>query len=272
MKFLEATVTQSEIREAWATIQRGQNPFSPKQDRSCTVVQIDRYRGSKVNPWVGASGAQIQDRLENGYTPEGAITADLRGRDEYAAPTMWLDEEEGDLLLDQAINGEDMYRVQWEDQSSPKSLTIRANIGFSANVEAVELGRYLEWILKVADAARQNGAVPSIELTVTLRESFVGSKDRLQILIPLVEAGEVVDETAWRAYLAPGAFRSLGFVAIGIAADKLNRSLTSGLGYPTNKDWNVTLEDDVLSITCPGSMGIFPEATLDIMLETATAV
>lgn len=265
------TITPGEVREAWATIRRDQNPFSDKQANTVVVSQhLSIYRGDVVDSWIGGSGAQIQDRLEHGYTPEGEITADIGGSEDYLLPAPLLDEDEGDLLIDSVLSGEDFYRVEWSDQTAPKSLTIRANIGFSARVDSTELGRYMSWVLKVADAARRAGAVPTIELTITTGGSFVRSHDRMQILIPLVAPGEVVDEVSWRAYLAPGAFRSLGFVAILLAADKLGRTLTKGLGYPTNKDWSVAQDGDILEITCPGSMEHFPEEALDEMLETAT--
>jgi hypothetical protein len=266
------TVTPREIREAWSTIQRGANPFSERQARTVLVTQhLKSYRGHEVCTFVGASGAQIQDRLDHGYTPEGEISAKLSGAEEYVVPAPWLDEEEGDLLVDQVLSGEELYRVQWQDQNAPRSLTIRANITFSARVNARELGRYTEWVLKVADAARRSGAVPTIELAVTISGVFAGSKDKITVLIPLCEPGEVVDEVSWRAYLAPGAFRSLGFVAIGLAADKLGRMLVPTLGHPSNEGWAVAQNDDVLSITCPGGMVSFPEADLDAMLEAAVA-
>jgi hypothetical protein len=273
MQHLEVTVTPTDVRQAWATIREMRNPFSSKQSNTIVVTErLSTYRGNRHDDFIGASGAQIQDRLEHGFTPDGTITADLTGAEDYVVPAPWLDEEEGDLLIDQALSGEDQYRVQWQDQGSPKSLTIRANIGFSADVNAGELGRYMSWILKVADAARRSGAMPTIELMVTTGGSFARSKDRMKVVIPLVQPGEIVDETAWRAYLAPGAFRSLGFVAILLGADKLGRTLTRGLGYPTNREWSVAREGDVLEITCPGSMDHFPESELDRMLETATAV
>jgi hypothetical protein len=269
MKRLQTTVTPTAIREAWATIQRDGNPFSARQKDSSLVRNLDRYRGHTVSSFVGASGAQIQDRLDHGYTPEGEISADLSGAAEYVVPAPWLDEEEGDLLIDQALGGEDLYRVQWRDQDAPRSLTIRANIGFAGIVDAAELGRYMEWVLKVADAARRTGAVPTIELTITLGAAFVRSEDHLQINIPLVRPGEVVDEVSWRAYLAPGALRSLGFVAVGLAADKFGRTINPNLGVPSNTSWGVTLEDDVLDITCPRMMDRFEEAELDGLLEAA---
>jgi hypothetical protein len=89
----------------------------------------------------------------------------------------------------------------------------------------------------------------------------------MKVVIPLVQPGEIVDETAWRAYLAPGAFRSLGFVAILLGADKLGRTLTRGLGYPTTASGASLARVTCWSITCPGSMDHFPESELDACLR-----
>jgi hypothetical protein len=138
-----------------------------------------------------------------------------------------------------------------------------------AGVEAHVIGAYNEWILKVIDAAQRRGIAPRVELWIGSKNGFTGkgARESLTVRIPLCEPGEVVDVTAWRAYLTPGAFRSLGFVALALGADKTPRYLTAGMGSPTNRQWSVTFEDDVLDIECPGGAVSFPEADLDRMLE-----
>src|SRR4051812_25663950 len=114
MQHLEVTVTPTDVRQAWATIREMRNPFSSKQKNTIVVTErLSTYRGNRHDDFIGASGAQIQDRLEHGFTPDGEITADLSGSEDYVVPAPWLDEEEGDLLIDQALSGEDQYRVQW---------------------------------------------------------------------------------------------------------------------------------------------------------------
>jgi hypothetical protein len=181
-----------------------------------------------------------------------------------------LDEETGDLLIDQVLSGEELYRAQWSDTPAPRSLTIRACIGMHAGVDAKIIGAYNEWLLKVIDAAQRRGVAPNVELWIGTKGGY-GGHGTLRARIPLVKAGEIVDATAWRAYLTPGAFRSLGFVALALAADKAGRALNAGMGSPTNKRWSVTLDGDVLEIECPGGASEFPEELLDQMLEAAGA-
>lgn len=272
MQYLhDVEVTPAEIRQAWATIQRGENPFSPRQAGSGTVNRFPDYRATETNAFIGATGAEIQHRLENGYDVEAKDLSVPGGSEDYVMPQVELDEETGDLLIDQALSGEDLYRVQWEETVSPRSLTIRACIGMHAGTDAEVIGAYNEWLLKVIDAAQRRGVAPSVELWIGTRGGLMRNSDAatLRVCIPLVKSGEMVDATAWRAYLTPGAFRSLGFVALALGADKVGKGLNAGMGGPTNKRWGVTLEGDVLDIECPGGDVTFPEELLDRMLEEA---
>lgn len=269
----DVEVTPREVREAWTAIQEGENPFSGRQKSSATVYRLDDYRGTAVHDWIGASGAQIQDRLDHGYHVE-AHDVEVGGTAEYAMPQILLDEDAGDLLVDQVLGGEDLYLARWDESEAPRSLTIRACIGMHAGVEAHVIGAYNEWILKVIDAAQRRGITPRVELWCgTKGQTFSGQGEgeSMTVRIPLCEPGEMVDVTAWRAYLTPGAFRSLGFVALALGADKTPRRLTRGMGAPTNKEWSVSFEDDILNIECPGGAVSFPEAELDRMLEEAYA-
>jgi hypothetical protein len=195
---------------------------------------VPDYRSTEHNEFIGCAGTDIQHRLEHGYAVE---SKDLKvtGAAGYSMPQVELDEEYGDLLVDQVLSGEDLYRCQWQETEAPRSLTIRACIGMHANVDAKVLGAYNEWILKVMDSAQRRGIIPRLELTIGTKNGFAGKGEResMDITIPLVEPGEVNDVTAWRAYLTPGAFRSLGFVALALGADKTPRHLTGGMGSPT---------------------------------------
>jgi hypothetical protein len=267
----DVTVTTGEIRDAWSEIQAGRNPFSDRQAKSATVLKLPRYRGATVDPFVGASGSEIQDRLQNGYWPEGLEVELPGGAVEIAQPFVDLVEEDGDLILSQALGGEDLMYAQWEPTEAPRGLTIRACIGMHAGVTAKVIGDYMTWILKVVDAAERKGIAPDVELWIGTKNGFIDSQDQMTVRIPLVKAGELIDAVAWRAFMAPGAFRSLGFVAFALGADKAGRRLNSGMGSPTNRDWKVEFADDTLDIECPGGAPSFPAELLDAKLEAAGA-
>lgn len=266
------TITPGEIRETWARIQTGEaRPFKrahPGILRDCVTA----YGGIKVDRWIGASGAQIQDRLEHGYDVAGKDNIRVSGSDGYVAPSWDYSEDEGDLVVDMALAGEELYRVQWVDNDAPKSLTIKVCMGMASSASADVIGAYMEWTLKVIDAAVRDGYVPSITLWAGAKGGLVGRED-FRVEIPLAEPGEVMDVTSWRAYLTPGSFRSLGFVAFGLAADKLKKTLVEGYGSPMNKGWGVTFDaqTSTLEVACPITAGDFPEELMDRQLAEAFA-
>lgn len=267
----DVEVTPAEIRQAWAAIQRGENPFSPRQKSSGTVERLSDYRTTERSVFIGATGAEIQHRLEHGYPVESKELSVPGGSEEFTMPQVELDDEYGDLLVSEILSGEELYRAQWQDTVAPRSLTIRACIGMHAGVDAKVIGAYNEWLLKVIDAAERRGVTPNVELWIGSKGGIMRAGDNaaMRVRIPLVKAGEIIDATAWRAYLTPGAFRSLGFVALALGADRAERSLNGGMGSPTNKHWGVTLDGDVLDVECPGGASEFPEELLDRMLEQA---
>lgn len=268
----DVKVTPAEIRAAWATIQGGRNPFHKRQLTGwATDRQLTRYRGTEASSFVGASGAQIQDRLDNGYYVEGK-EFDVPGGDvEIVSPMMDLVEEDGDLIVSAAIAGDDLYRVRWEDFEAKKGLRIRVQIGMSAGTNSDVLSRYMTWVLKVIDAAERRGIAPDVELYCGAGDCFTDGPGGQTVTIPLVKAGEIIDAVAWRAFMAPGAFRSLGFVALVLAADKIGRPIASHLGKPMGAGWKVTHGEDTLEIDAPKSGTSFPEDVMDAQLEAAYA-
>jgi hypothetical protein len=266
-----ATVTTGEIRAAWSEIQEGKNPFTDRQKSSATVRRLPDYRGAVASPWIGASGAEIQDRLQNGYYVDAADVTIPGGAVEIASPAMDLNEEEGNLLVSAVLAGDDFYRVRWDDLPARRGLKIRACIGMAAGASAETIGAYMTWILKVIDAAERSGVAPDVELWIGTKKGFLSGHDRLTVTIPLVKAGELVDAVAWRAFLTPGAFRSLGFVALALGADKVKRGLNSGMGAPTNRGWAVDYSNEVLAIECPASASSFPADLMDRMLGETEA-
>lgn len=266
----DVKVTTGEIRDAWSAIQAGKCPFTSKQD-AWAKHGLNRYRGTRVDDFVGASGAQIQDRLDNGFYVDSKEFDVPGGAVEIVAPMMDLVEEDGDLIVSAAIAGDDLYRVRWEDFEAKRGLTIRVQIGMSAGTDHTVLSAYMGWVLKLIDAAERRGVAPDVELYCGARDAFSDVTDDMVVTIPLVKAGQIIDATAWRAYMAPGAFRSLGFVALALGADKLGHRIQSHLGYPMGDDWSATLEDDVLTIDAPKTAYRFEEARMDAAVEAAYA-
>jgi len=263
----DVEVTPAEIRRAWQEMIDGANPFKRQTAPYFISSDFKAYRSETADPWIGATGAEINERLIHGYAVDASDHSIGGGSTEFVMPTMELDDEQGDLVISQAVGGEDMYRVQWTDHEAPRSITIRACISMAASTDAKVLSDYLTWLLKVIDAAQRGGLCPTVELWMgTIGGLTRHPRERLRVRIPLVAGGEMIDVTSWQAYLTPGAFRSLGFFGLALGADRAGRSLNAGMGAPTNSRWGMTFEDGVLDIECPASAHDFPEAQMDQML------
>lgn len=263
----DVEITPAEIRRAWGEMIDGANPFKRQTAPYFISSDFKSYRSDRVDPWVGATGAEINQRLIHGYSVDASDHQIGGGDTDFVLPMMALDEEQGDLLIDHVVGGEDMYRVQWQDSDAPRSITIRACISMAASTDAKVLSDYLTWLLKVIDAAQRGGLCPTVELWMGTSGGLAGKpRDTFRVRIPLVEAGEMIDVTSWQAYLTPGAFRSLGFFGLALGADRAGVRLNGGMGCPTNSNWGMTFEDGVLDIECPASAHDFPEARMDEML------
>ncbi len=266
----EVTITPSEVREAWRTIQEGRSPFRRKHPETLSENGLRVMRGDRVLPWIGASGAQIQERLDHGYEVEGRAVK-VAGTSDASIPAMVWDDEEGNLSVDAILAGEDLYRLNWDSETEVKSLKIRACYGMAAGAEASVIGDYMEWVLQVMDKAISEGVLVTMELFLTSINPWTGAPDRVTMTIPLVSPGSTLDVISWRAFMAPGAFRSLGFVALGLASDRLGRTLKKGYGRPGNSGWAVDFKDGVLEVGCPVTATHFPAEMMDALLETAYA-
>lgn len=241
-------ITSDEIRGAWDALQSGRNPV--RGQTALTGYAEGRWVGSTVDTFVGCSGAQMNDRLRFGYVPKNAPEIDATTGADFNLPAMELSED-GSLVLDAALAGEDFYRVQWLDTPSKRGLTIRANVAFAAGTDVeAQISRYLDWLLAVVDAAQTQGVPVDLELAIRTKGSLQHRPaDVLEVVIPVFRAGETMDVAAWRAFLSPGSFRSLGFLSMGLAADKLGHTLVGTLGYPTGKDWTADFDAEGGTLT-----------------------
>lgn len=268
MQNFNIEITTDEIRNAWNAIQAGTDPL--KQSALSSYIST-KWRGSVVDKFVGCSGEQMQGWLAEGFYPEGD-GADIFGMSdaEILSPTMAWDEDEGDLFIESAIAGDDMPYARWEGDSARKGMKIRACFDTNCGTDANVLGQYFAWILKMIDACEAKGIAPDVELFIEAKGSFTKNRGTFMLTIPVVKAGEIVDAVAWRAFLSNGGFRSLGFLAIGLAANKLKDTVTSGLGQAVGNKFDVTVDaDDVMTIKCPGHFSSFPEAEMTAKAEAA---
>jgi hypothetical protein len=264
------TITPTQIREAWDTAMAGRFPFDERQ-RSGIGHNVESWRRETGSTFLGASGAQMQEWLRHGYFVDGDEITVAPGDAEAQIPSVEMFEEDGDLIVDQALNGEDLIYARWENFEAKRGVTVRICVGMNAGTDAQIFDDYFAWVLRLLDSIERQGLSPDVELFFVAVSPFArrGGDDRIETRIPLVKAGEVVDSVSWRAYLTRSAFRMLGFTALALAADERKRSLSPTLGRSGSTGWGVTFEDDVLTVNCPMSGNGFPEAEMTAKLQAA---
>jgi hypothetical protein len=262
-----ATVTTEEVREEFFRIRKGESALTDPSIRE-TVNFIQS--GHMDYDFYNCSGGQMGDRLEQGYDPPGTLDVSIGGGEDCIYPELVWSDEEGEMMVDAVLSGEDDYRVQWEDVPAPRSIRVVAQVNMLAATHPSVLKDYCEFILEAVDAASQMGGCPALEV-VHYVSGAIASENECRFYIPLVNAGEEVDPTAWRAFFSTGGFRVLGFLARAIAAKKDGKRLGTGMGYSTGPGWLVSMENDTLTITCPPSAQSFPRERMERKLQDALA-
>lgn len=266
----EITISTSEIVDSWTNIMSGGDIGHSALTRS-----VRSWRMGTMNYWVGVTGKEMSKRLRNGYIPpEDKTTPSFMdfGQVDVATPTLDLLEDEGELLVDQVLAGEDMPYVAWEPQEAKRGITVRISFDAAGSLESGAMADYFAWCLRVLDNIKRLGLAPTVELFITDDGSAFHENNPIMVKIPVANAGEVIDSVAWRAFLSPGGFRTLGFLTLGLANTKNGSVMDDGLGRPAFLHWTCTFEDGVLTIGAPPSFRVFNSALMNDKLRACGAI
>jgi hypothetical protein len=262
-----ATITTQEVREEFFRTKEGKTTIDdPGMAPTIDFIQS----GHRDYDFYNTSAPDMADHLDNGFDPPGSLSVTIGGGENCIYPELVWSDEDGELMIDAVLSGEDDYRVQWEDVPSPRSIRVVAQVNMLASTPPEVLKEYCEFILEAVDGAAEQGGSPGLEIVHYVREA-VGGENECRFYIPLVNPGEEVDPTAWRAFFSTGGFRVLGFLARGIAAKRDGKRVCYGMGYSTGPGWAVTMENDTLTITAPPSAQRFPREDMERKLQDALA-
>ena len=257
MSATEHIITITEIRESWEALINGdERPEHVQGHQAEYGRNPDRHYD-----WMGASPREISRALSHGFFPDldtDIIKASAYGTQEILVPQVMTNEEEGELLIDQVLAGEDEYYAALDMQPANLGVEIIIQFGTNSASDAKTQGDYFEWCLHVIDTLERKGVSPSVTMRSTTADLMYDRDGDTIIDIPLVQEGERVDPITWRAFLNPGAFRSLGFLTFGMAAVREGDNTTSGLGRcKSGSQFLVDYdpEDGVIHIGAPTHMG-----------------
>lgn len=268
-------VTTEEIRTAWNLIQ-GNLPFLSSSSRQSTFeanALVRKWRGNVVNKWIGCSGEQMQGWLAEGYYPsEGDIPEVNFSNAPVHKRRFVSNDEAGELQIDAALAGDDYIYRAYTNREVPRNINVHIDTCFSASTNSRVIAQYLEWCLRLVEALQKRGLAPGLSLEIATQRMFRERGDWENVVIPLSQAGEQIDSIAWRAYFTEGGFRTLGFLSMGIAGDKLGLTVSSGLGTPhLRSKFSVEFDEDTstLHITSPNSPHTFNADEMNALVEAA---
>jgi len=257
-----AEVSTADVREAWHKICVERTGIG----QPAVDALADSFAWGES--FYGDSIEGMTDKLDNGYVPEGQFSGSTAGGESQVVPEMIWDEDEGTMDIVEVLQGADLYRYQWEDVPAPRGVTIRAQVNMLGAVSADVIAQYQDFVQRAIIAAKGLGGAPAVTLMHRVEDTFDRS-GLLEMEIPLVAEGETVDPVSWQAFFSPGGFRMLGFIARGVAANKLGQRVRGGFGRSAGRGWKVTREGDVITITCPPSAGRFPREDMEAQLDAA---
>jgi hypothetical protein len=261
----EFTIKIADIKDAWiAAVEDG--AFPKDAVRKGDINKISTLKGAVDSPdeydrFAGTTRRDIAKALREGVKPEheSKLRGIALGQEEIHSPQIELVEEDGDLLVDQVLGGEDLYYARWDEVPVHSGARLRILWSTNGNSKAEVMSDYFDWSLSVIDALTAKGLAPSVELRSLTCNTFTGDQWRrkpMSVTYRLAEAGRITDSAAWRAFLAPGAFRTLGFLGYAILAKRTKNTLAKGLGYAEGSDFGVAYDpqDGILDIVCPSIM------------------
>jgi hypothetical protein len=268
-------ITTKEIKDAWNNIQAWK-PYlrnSSCQSQFEHAAGVNKWRGTQVDRWIGCSGEQMQGWLCEGYYPEDG---EIPNVDFSSAPVKKRryvsNDEAGELQVDAVLAGDDYIYRAYSPREVPRNINVVIDSDFSASTKAEVISQYLEWNLRLIEALQKRGLAPGLSLAYAGTGSFREHSERVGMEVPLAKSGEEIDAISWRAFFTKGAFRTLGFLAMGIVGDRHGWHINSTLGYPDMRSkYGVTFDEDssTLYINSPNSPHKFDAAEMNALVESA---
>lgn len=252
---LRPLYTNPSKKEVW------QSRMEYEKDANGNPIWIRDARGRmirkrhRVNEEL-ASGADITYWFNNGFRSEEfenlaeRVPAALQNR------PSWSDEE-GDVDLGRMAGGWDDFYLGMKERPTKPGVRVQIEMAFACGCSQKTIEQYGAWVNSLLGSMEAYGIDMVIDLWIPLDDVFAsegfGSGNRANILIRVKNANEVSDFTDWSILFSPAGFRQIGFAAICVAGDKVNKRVADYYGNTIGgKTWGLNYDKDqsLVTITC----------------------
>lgn len=204
------------------------------------------------NSWEGGSGADTLGWLREGFkAKEFAHAAEYVQTGVRRRPT--YDMYEGEPDAGRLLSGADEIFFTSAKRVSKPGIRVMIEFCFAAGVNNDTIKKYGAFCAGLMNALEVSGFDLTVDLWIPLDNLMSDDRGtRTNVMMRVKRENELSDFTEWSAIFAPTGFRQLGFTALCMAADKIGKRTSYGLGNTIGgKTWDIDYDPDnsLLKIT-----------------------
>lgn len=244
------TLTWWEVREQFLRMCKpGARWVSqPTMGESSHFMQNWQNKPTVKDKWEGGSASETIKWIEQGYKSPAFDPGPIPYKPRNRKRPRW-NSESGDVDTSRLLGGsDDFYLERGESQSLP-GLSIGVNMFFAAGVTANVIANYGAWVASLIAALETQGYDLEVSLDLVTDGLFNRDDQRRNVRVVVKEPNTVSDFASWSVLFAPTGFRHLLLsTAQCLAADKVGKEATGGLGMSLTTTWDVKKDDHVITI------------------------
>lgn len=250
-------VDWTDVKKAYFRgVEKGMSwPSQPSMGRRLWRYNREPYKqhtegGGGQENWEGGTPSQTLQWLRHGYhAPQFAHSADIVPRSIKRRNSWNVDD--GDIDIARLVAGRDDYYLGTTKRESKPGLHVQLEYAFAWTVSSETIEAYGAWIAGFLASLEASGYDLVVDVWMPLnavfkdQDRFESDQHRTNILIRVKRQNEVSDFTEWSALFSPTGYRHLGFTAIAVAGDKVDRRIAPYFGQTvTGKSWGVDYDRD----------------------------
>jgi hypothetical protein len=192
-----------------------------------------------------ASANQIKEWMRNGFRTEAFENLADRVPSALQHRPVWS-EEDGDIEINRLYSGYDDFFLGMAERPAKPGVKLQIEMAFAAGVKQKTIEEYGGWVNSLIGSMEAYGIDMVIDLWIPLDDLFEGDVGvRTNVLMRVKQANEVCDFTDWSILFSPAGYRQIGFAAKCVAADRVEKTVTSGYGMTIGgKTWGLEYDRD----------------------------